>query len=330
VTHRNVTHGVLVGLLASVAALGGPALLTRPAGAQLGPGDPRRIYPGANVVTRPQPRPQPGFTGGVQFIPGYGYYYGGPYIIVNNAPCYVPYYYVGFGGGYGYGSYGAGGFSMGMDLGGLQMAYQQANGFGGFMQSTVPYGTSYGTGYPNAYNRAYDNADRASDAAAAAASAGQRTPPRRLQSDQGEPKDSSDDYYLNRKPSPLRSEPGLAQAVADIETAFRTGNSALLEKHLDPAEKLTIQSLGHTRRPLDVAQYAEMTRDALRVMKTVRYDLNHVEPGSNGAWMVYGTHVVRGESGGDQTFNVGFVLNKKQDKGSEKWIITEVSADPAR
>src|SRR5437870_4090669 len=105
-----------VSLLAAVAGFG---LLTVGVSAQIDPYS-SGLMLGSTINDRINPRdhnrdhgrwpaPQPGYTGGVNFIPGSGYYYGGrQVIIVNNAPCYIPDYYGGFG-GYGYGSYSSGG-----------------------------------------------------------------------------------------------------------------------------------------------------------------------------------------------------------------------------
>ena len=89
-------------------------------------------------------------------------------------------------------------------------------------------------------------------------------------------------------------------------------------------------SQGRSRRQLEAPTYLEMTKDAFKSIKTVKYDLDKVEPASGGAWMVYGKHVLRADNGTEQTFNVGFVLKKVTDKEGDFWIITEVSADPAK
>src|SRR5262249_39095473 len=136
------------------------------------------------------------------------------------------------------------------------------------------------------------------------------------------------DYYLHAKPKPktaLDKDPLLAEAVKDIEFTFQTGDPTRLEKHINPTDMLTLQAKGRTRKPLAAAAYMQMTREALADMKTLKFELNKVEPASNGAWMAYGTHVLRNEDGKDKTFSVAFVLKKSGDR----YVITEVSADPA-
>lgn len=321
---------VLVGVMVGTLALG-----MSTANAQLKPGDPRKLYPGADLLTRPRPAPQPGFTGGVNFIPGSGYNCGPGVIFVNNARCYVPSYYTAFNYNGGYGSYGYNnynsGFSIGVQAGGLSLGYQQQNrnvyGYNNYnVQQVVP----NRQGYNQNYNPGYSGTDNGySDTSAGTSRRATQTPPR-LKGENSAAVDESDEYYLNRKPSPLTKDPGLARAVTDIQTAFRSGNIGLLKTHLDAGVNLTLQSMGHSRRVLPVGDYVAMTEEAFKSIKTVRYALDHVEPAANGAWLVYGTHVLKADSGAEKTFNVGFVLAKSGEQGAEKWIITEVTADPAK
>lgn len=230
---------------------------------------------------------------------------GGSVIIINNgAPCYIPNYYA-------YGMrgpwYDSAQFSMSMQLGGMQFGFQQRSGY--FQNPPITYNNGWaqqGTSLLYRPDRRYDPlAER-----------------QRQSSD-------DDGYYLHQKPKPpsvLDKNPDLAAAIRDIETAFRTGDSRQLERHVVTTETIILQAKGRTRKPLPAADYLEMTREAMKVLKTVRYDLDKVEPASNGAWMAYGTHVLRGEDGTEKSFNVGFVLKKRGDQ----YVVTEVSADPGR
>jgi hypothetical protein len=138
----------------------------------------------------------------------------------------------------------------------------------------------------------------------------------------------ADDYYLNQKPKPktaVDKDPALADTVSDIELAFRRNDISKLEKHLDKAGQITLQAGGRNRQPLKTSDYLQMTSEAFKTMKTMKYDLTGVEPGSNGAWMVFGQHVIQTDNG-NQVFNVGFVLKKSGDH----YVIAEVTADPAK
>lgn len=301
---------------AALFALSGLTLFSPAATGQLGLGDPRKIYPGAEVASRPKPPMNPSFTHGVHILPG-GYY---------GRPC-VPGYYGGYFGGYGYGGYYNGGFSVGFNVGGLSLGYNQLNGYNSYAAVPPPVSYQFNYNYAppvNNYQPATGRvADRQYDNQSSAT--GLTPPPLKT----GE--DDANDYYLNRKVSPLQKEPGLAQAVRDIETAFRNGDIRLIEKHVDRDGTLTLMSMGRSRRQLSVAEYVGMTKDAFGSIKTVSYTLDKVEPASGGAYIAYGKHVLKGDEGADRVFNVSFVLKKTTDaNGAERWIITEVSADPAK
>lgn len=279
----------------------------------------------------------PGWTGGVRFIGQPGRYDYSPAIPINGCPLYLPGYYAGINtygsyGSYGYG-YGAAGFSMSFNNGvsGFGFGYQQSNGYVG--------GGSYGYGSfgPPPAAPAYAREPIRDYAPTSDRSAFDRQGESRSQRDYRSDRDvpnaaprpsganEENDYHLNRKPSPITKNPGLAEAVGDIETAFRTGNTASLEKHVDRDGKLTLQVKGTSRQEMSPADYISMTQVALKVMATVRYELKKVEPASNGAMMVTGTHVLRTEDGQQKTFIVGFILKQR----GEVWFITEVSVEPA-
>jgi hypothetical protein len=246
-------------------------------------------------------------------------------IIINNtAPCYVPAYY--FGSDY----YNGVSISYRAQFGNFSLGMNQRTGFGGgYVYGGGFYGGPYYYNGPPVYNQPhvgvqpYPNGQtyRAPQNNGASSRTSGRT--RRQTRDEDE---AADDYYLNRKPGPLQKDPALAEAIRDIEASFRTGDVTMLERHVVPTDRVVVQSQGRTRRSISAADYLKMTQEALQVMKTARYTLNHVEPGSKGTWMVYGTHALRGEDGEEKAFNVGFVLKKRGDG----WAIAEVSADPAK
>ncbi|HZO86864.1 MAG TPA: hypothetical protein VFB38_00890 [Chthonomonadaceae bacterium] len=137
------------------------------------------------------------------------------------------------------------------------------------------------------------------------------------------------DYYLYKPPrrSAVPSqEPGLKQAISEIETAFRNGDIVPLERHILPTKTLTVTARGRAPYSLTGRAYLDQTRAAFKEMGTVRYDLDQVEPAGENAWSVSGTHVLRSKEGKTQQFRVGFVLKKQGDT----WIITEASAAPIR
>ena len=90
-----------------------------------------------------------------------------------------------------------------------------------------------------------------------------------------------DEYYLNAKlkpKGPMDKDAALAEAVKDIAAAFRSGDSATLEKHIVMGGNIVLQNKGRTRQNIAAANYLEMTREAIKSMKTVSYTLPNVEP----------------------------------------------------
>lgn len=145
-------------------------------------------------------------------------------------------------------------------------------------------------------------------------------PPRRAED---AARDDANDYYLYRRPRSTVRDPALRGAIDDIEAAFRSQDVSRLEKHVDSAGKVILVSDGTTRRELGASDYLEMTRDALKDLKTKTFTLDRVVPASNGSWLVWGKHVL-GEDGNEKSYAVSFVLKKS----GESWQIAEVGADP--
>ena len=280
----------------------------------------------------------PAWTGGIRFLPGSSNHGYQPAIIINSSPCYLPGYYAGLSdygsygsyGGYAYGNPGYGGYayggagygSFGMSVGGFTATMQVGPlGFGYQQTYTNNLGGYYGYSVPAAPTTPqYSVREYAPPVDTGYSRVAERRPPAVTPTTNS----GDDDYYLHRKPAAVTKNPGLADAIRDIETAFRTGNMTSLEKHIDRAGKIVLQVKGTTRQDMSASDYVSMTEDALKVMKTSRYELDRVEPASNGAMMVTGTHTLRTEDGQQKSFTVGFILKPSGDN----WIITEVSAEP--
>lgn len=128
------------------------------------------------------------------------------------------------------------------------------------------------------------------------------------------------EYYLNGLGGQVAQETGLAQAIADIEVAFRAGDVSTLRKHIDADHGLAIRSPSGTTRTVTESAYLDLTARALKESPTVRYDLNSAEPESGG-WRVTGTHATRDPDGRVHRFRVGFLMKKSGDR----WVIMEAS-----
>ncbi len=221
------------------------------------------------------------------------------YVVVNGVPCYGPSYI--FGGGFAFG-FGSGDFQFGFEQ--ALPVYQNAP-----PEYYEPTGESYTADYGGV--------------PAPPQKAPQSPPPARADV----PDDSA--YYLYQpvhvQAAPLTKDASLAAAIADIETAFRSADIGRLQAHVAAGDTLMLTSQGNSRTPLAASVYLDRTREAFKTMRTVAYHLDKVEPASNGAQMVYGSHTLVGSDGQDYTYNVAFVLKKRGDN----WYITEVSADLA-
>ncbi len=290
-----------------------------------GPLQPPAPYAGTKTIGNPpvvytgSPHPTDPLTYWRSRIIGTGNGCGTTVIIVSGAPCYVPLYY-GLG-GYPGAYFGDSGYFANLQRGILQF---------GFGQNNFGFNQAYnGIGAPGSGVYSRQNALGSTGLSPLQQRAEARRAAEREKKAQEASQSEEDTYYLNQKPkakSPLDKDPALAQAVADIVAAYRTGDASRMERHVSPTDTLTLQSKGHSRTPLAGATYIETTRDALKHMRTSKYVLDKVEPASGGAWMVYGTHVLIGEDGKDRTFNISFVLKKR----GEVYMISEVSGDLAK
>ncbi len=297
-----LTGGLLAAALAPIGAQtipADPGLLPRP----------KPYFGTRNLGNRPVPYPAPGtpapdplsyWRKRILYSGGGG---GSTVIIIHNSvPCYVPFYYVPM-------SY------IRNDYSGLRISY--SGRFGGYSLQAQQASGYAAQGYvaPDRYRESppipvYVPAN-GEDRPFAYRDAG-----------------GADDYYLLRSNGAnalLQRDPSLAQAVANIETAFRTGDVSLLEWHVSPNEMLSLSSAGRVRSRISGADYLQMTSEAMRTMKSVRYRLNRVEAAAGGR-RVSGAHILRGEDGSERAFLVSFMLRKRGDA----WMITEVSAEPAR
>jgi hypothetical protein len=135
-----------------------------------------------------------------------------------------------------------------------------------------------------------------------------------------------DDYYLYRRPSPLKRDAALADAVSDIEKGFLTDDIALIERHVESGGTISVRSRDRSAKSLKAAEYLEMTRGAVKEMKTVSYKLDSVDLVRDGEARVYGTHTLKMDNGDEKRFEVSFLLKRREDK----WWIVEAGAGAVR
>jgi hypothetical protein len=135
-----------------------------------------------------------------------------------------------------------------------------------------------------------------------------------------------DDYYLYRRPSPLKRDPSLSDALSDIEAAFTKDDPVLLERHVDAAATISVRGREKSAKSLKGSEYLEMTRGAIAEMKTITYKLDSVDLVREGEARVYGIHTLKTDKGDEKRFEVSFLLKKIDDK----WMIVEAGAGAAR
>lgn len=140
--------------------------------------------------------------------------------------------------------------------------------------------------------------------------------------------DDKDDYYLSRRSYDdyYRREAGLEPAIDDLRAAFRYGNIELLVNLTDPNVRIAIFRRGKYEYSLNTNDYLDMTRDAMRAIDTIQFDLYRIRQRAEGVYVVSGKHVYRNPEGERRTVYVSFVLERL----SGRWVITQVGTAPDR
>jgi hypothetical protein len=77
---------------------------------------------------------------------------------------------------------------------------------------------------------------------------------------------------------------------------------------------------------MDANDYLDVTRDAMRVIQTVDFKIEHVRRKADGVWSLAGRHVYRDKNGSRRTVFVSFVLERIHGR----WTITQVGTAPER
>jgi hypothetical protein len=139
-----------------------------------------------------------------------------------------------------------------------------------------------------------------------------------------------DDYYLNRSRDAFDpdsvADRGLRDAIDDIRDAFHYGSIEHLINLVDPGIKMAIFLKGKYEYSLNSNDYLDMTRDAMRNMDTVQFDITRLRKRAASVYVASGKHVYRNREGQTRTVYVSFVLEKLRDR----WTITQVGTSPDR
>ena len=138
-----------------------------------------------------------------------------------------------------------------------------------------------------------------------------------------------DDYYLNRNRNYDAydvHDRNLDRAVADIEEAFRYNDIERLVFLTDPSVRISIFLRGKYEYSMDSRDYLDLTRDAMRTIDTIDFDLYRVRRRSADVYVASGRHVYRSRDGQKRTVYVSFVLERIDGR----WVITQAGTAPDR
>lgn len=134
---------------------------------------------------------------------------------------------------------------------------------------------------------------------------------------------NSDDNFLDLDALRER-EPGLANAVDELNEAFGRGDIDALVALIDPNTKIAIFERGQYQYSLAPDDFVDMTRDALQSIQTTAFDLTRIHERAAGVYAVSGEHVYQDASGHTRTVYVSYVLEATDDT----WTLTQVGTAP--
>ncbi|MCX6362543.1 MAG: hypothetical protein NT029_22345 [Armatimonadetes bacterium] len=141
--------------------------------------------------------------------------------------------------------------------------------------------------------------------------------------------DDEDEYYLTRNSwANLREADadGLRYAADDIEDCFRNADINLLAGLTDPDVRIAIYQRGRYQYSLAADDYLDLTRDAIRNIDTVAFDLTRVRRRGNGVYTLSGIHVYRDKGGDRRKVFVSMAVERVQGR----WTLTQVDTAPDR
>jgi len=124
----------------------------------------------------------------------------------------------------------------------------------------------------------------------------------------------------------LRSDRSLESAVNDITEAWRFRDIQALAKHTRSESPIAVYLRGKYQYSLSSVDYLDMTRDAFRASKTVRFKLEQIERKERGVYLVSGRHTYRNNDDQERTVYINYVLERED----ETYHITQVGSAPDR
>lgn len=130
-------------------------------------------------------------------------------------------------------------------------------------------------------------------------------------------------YYLASSEYTTRRrlyDAGAWLAVRRIEHAWRAGDISTLTHCTDPGVRIAVYDRARYTYSLPCDDYLDMTRDAMRSIVTVGFDLSEVRMPSRDYCMASVRHRYRDDRGAQRTTYVSFALRPRGDD----WLIAQV------
>ena len=135
---------------------------------------------------------------------------------------------------------------------------------------------------------------------------------------------NSQDYNYLPDSDLGQREPGLVNAIEEVEEAFRGANIDSMVALIDPDSDISIFLNGKYQYSMAANDYIDLTRDAIDSTRTVSFDLTSLHKRANGIYVAAGQHVYVDQSGRNRTVYVSFVLEDVDGQ----WTLTQVGTTP--
>ena len=121
-------------------------------------------------------------------------------------------------------------------------------------------------------------------------------------------------------------EPGLLNAIAELEEGYRGGNIDSMAALCDPNGQVSIFLQGEYSYSMSSSDYLDLTRDAFSSTQTIDFTFTTLHKRSDGVYAVAGRHRYRDQSSRERSVYVSYVF---EDQGGN-WTLTQVETTPDR
>ena len=116
------------------------------------------------------------------------------------------------------------------------------------------------------------------------------------------------------------------RAVENITEAWTSQDIQLIARHTRKDQTIAVYLKGKYQYSIDTGDYLDMTRDAFRANKTLRFKLDRVEKKQRDVYVVTGRHTYKNRDSDEKVVLVNYVLEKIDDE----YVITQVGSAPEK